>query len=58
METQLPWVNKDAANTFSSLILKESKEKNIHGNGHLHTVADLNPLSMKNEALCLPVIRE
>ena len=58
LETQLPQVNKDAANTFSSLCLKKSKGKNVQGNGYLHTAADLNPSSMKNEALCLPVIRK
>lgn len=57
METQLLWVNEDAANTFSSLFEKV-KGKKVHGNGYLHTAAELNPFSMKNEALCLPVIRQ
>lgn len=58
MEPQLPRVNKDAANTFSLLCLKESEWKNVQRNGYLHTAADLNPSSMKTGMLCLPVIRE
>lgn len=57
METKLPQVNKDAANT-SSLCLKESKGSNVQGNGYLHSVTDLNPSSTKNEALCLHVVKE
>lgn len=58
MEPQLPQVNKDAANTFLLLCLKESKWKNVQRYGYLHTAADLNPSSMKTEMLCLPVVRE
>lgn len=56
-ETELPQVNKDAAN-ISSLCLKESKGRNVEGNGYLHSAAGLNPASMKNEALCLPVVKQ